>query len=701
MRKYIPFLVLAWFVAIGLSAKLQVDLQGGFAKSDRRQDTGPAPIRPECIAWSSMWGPNPCDGGSGVIPNGGGTSAGGQCIPPRAQNFNTASDFCPGGAWDRAKAAYFSCLARQQPARNSQTEGAVRVDSITVTAANVEGEVYFVEQGGSYKTKVNGSFPVNATFGAYYLPPNASNPIYIQNGGGEINVPNWQQGAEKTHQVPADYPIGDYVLTKLYVNSRDIVWTGRLTIRVVPTGTLGTSTGSESGSTESGVGVVQPTIFGKVTNLAGQGVANVDVFDNNRVLVSGSTPNWSSITPATPLSISFRDYDPIFIFGAIGPNTDAELCMVGSGFLPEMGLYLGGLGTFKIVGHTPTSGTLYLNANDNQYAPGWQTITSSTGEVGYFSRGEATTDFIFAYYNLEAGHGRIRPTRSCADGNTGPTYQSRSDQGTLKIGKTNANGEIVFDQQFINFLKTVSGSVALTNSNRTITLAAGAAIPTGLTTRYVSGTTRTTKNITVSNNRLDLSVTLNIGSPTPTVRPTTAPRINSFSPLTGGAGTVVSVRGSNFGSLSKAVIGGLTVGAASGTTSTVFKFAIPASLPVGAYRVQIISSTGQLSDYSPKLFTRTDSSTDPTVNLISPAKLKPGRAYNVTFYGTNMTDILNVEDSDVLSVDSSTIQNLSAFVGFKARLRIVVSSSAPDGLHYLTFLDNEGNSLSGPIVVAR
>ena len=62
MRKYIPFLVLACFVAIGLSAKLQVDLQGGFAKSDRRQDTGPAPIRPECVAWSSMWGPNPCDG---------------------------------------------------------------------------------------------------------------------------------------------------------------------------------------------------------------------------------------------------------------------------------------------------------------------------------------------------------------------------------------------------------------------------------------------------------------------------------------------------------------------------------------------------------------------------------------------------------------------------------------------------------------
>jgi len=695
MRKYIPFLVLACFVAIGLSAKLQVDLQGGFAKSDRRQDTGPAPIRPECIAWSSMWGPNPCDGGSGVIPNGGGTSAGGQCIPPRAQNFNTASDFGPGGAWDRAKAAYFSCLARQQPARNSQTEGAVRVDSITVTAASVEGEVYFVEQGGSYKTKVNGSFPVNATFGAYYLPPNASNPIYIQNGGGEINVPNWQQGAEKTHQVPADYPIGDYVLTKLYVNSRDIVWTGRLTIRVVPTGTLGTSTGSESGSTESGVGVVQPTIFGKVTNLAGQGVANVDVFDNNRVAVTvaGNTvPQPTNAVVAASHPLEFQQ-----------PLTSGNwtICVSGANFGPTgMYMYLGELGNLPFTATSPGTGFFRLSPENFQGLPA--DASGIYNGVGYLTRGESSSDFLF--FTVDTNSSGDGPAPRCSTTvASGPRteYQNRSGQGTLKIGKTNANGEIVFDQQFINFLKTVSGSVALTNSNRTITLAAGAAIPTGLTTRYVSGTTRTTKNITVSNNRLDLSITLNIGSPTPTVRPTTAPRINSFSPLTGGAGTVVSVRGSNFGSLSKAVIGGLTVGAASGTTSTVFKFAIPASLPVGAYRVQIMNSAGQLSDYSPKLFTRTDSSTDPTVNLISPAKLKPGRAYNVTFYGTNMTDILNVEDSDVLSVDSSTIQNLSAFVGFKARLRIVVSSSAPDGLHYLTLLDNEGNSLSVPIVVAR
>ncbi len=130
--------------------------------------------------------------------------------------------------------------------------------------------------------------------------------------------------------------------------------------------------------------------------------------------INPNTPDWSSITPATPLAVSFRDYIQLDdILGHIGPGTDAEVCLVGSGFAPGMGLYVSGLGTFLITPHTTTKATLHLNASDNRFAPGWQNITHSGGEVAYFQRGEYTTDFILIYLDLENGLGTVRPQKPC------------------------------------------------------------------------------------------------------------------------------------------------------------------------------------------------------------------------------------------------------------------------------------------------
>ncbi|MBI2058017.1 MAG: hypothetical protein HYT63_03510 [Candidatus Yanofskybacteria bacterium] len=130
-----------------------------------------------------------------------------------------------------------------------------------------------------------------------------------------------------------------------------------------------------------------------------------------------NTPDWSSVTPSTPLVVGFRDYQQAGeILDRIGPQTNAEICLVGSGFAPpNMGMYIGGLGTFSITPHTTTKATLRLDPLHPRFYPAWQNITQSASEVGYFARGEYQTDFVFVYLDIENGLGTVRPQRPCTD----------------------------------------------------------------------------------------------------------------------------------------------------------------------------------------------------------------------------------------------------------------------------------------------
>ncbi|MBI2676348.1 MAG: hypothetical protein HYX21_00115 [Candidatus Yanofskybacteria bacterium] len=100
-------------------------------------------------------------------------------------------------------------------------------------------------------------------------------------------------------------------------------------------------------------------------------------------------------------------------------------------------------------------------------------------------------------------------------------------QGTLKIGETNNSGEVIFDQEFVDFLKNVfPGSydeffanggvrrydkVEVSNGRRVVTLFGNVSgIPGGLTARYEyqgpEGLITKTKEITVSNGLMDFYV---------------------------------------------------------------------------------------------------------------------------------------------------------------------------------------------------
>ena len=172
-------------------------------------------------------------------------------------------------------------------------------------------------------------------------------------------------------------------------------------------------------------------------NLKGDGVTKIDYGDNRNstttlpnesstttTIRSGTTtttdpntPDWSSVTPSTPLVVGFRDYQQAGeILDHIGPQTDAEICLVGSGFAPpSIGMYIAGLGTFSITPHTTTKATLHLDPSHPRFYPGWQGIGESTSQPAYFARGEYTTDFVFVYLDMEGGLGTVRPQRPCTD----------------------------------------------------------------------------------------------------------------------------------------------------------------------------------------------------------------------------------------------------------------------------------------------
>ena len=276
---------------------------------------------------------------------------------------------------------------------------------------------------------------------------------------------------------------------------------------------------------------VQPiqavTISGKVTNLAGQGVANVDVFDNNRVAVTvaGNTiPDPGNAVLAASSPVEFSE--------ALTPG-DWTICVSGANFGPTgMAMYMGevGGGNIPFTATSPNTGFFRLSPEDFQGLP--VDANGIYNGVGYLTRGEASSDYLFFTVDTNGGDTGVHPARCSTTVPTGSRteYQNRSGQGTLRIGRTNANGEVVFDQQFITFLQnTFPGNhqeyfangavketpkVQVSNGNRTVALVPGSSVPGGLTARYEyqdSGEMVTdTKEITVNNGLMDLSTQINL-----------------------------------------------------------------------------------------------------------------------------------------------------------------------------------------------
>jgi len=103
--------------------------------------------------------------------------------------------------------------------------------SVSFLTPGYESGVYFVEQGGSYVSRISSKLPPNTSFGV----------VVKFNDEPEVSVPNWQIGAQKINLVPRDCPLGDYTLTEIFTEQfgyRETVWMGTMTLRVVVMGSI-------------------------------------------------------------------------------------------------------------------------------------------------------------------------------------------------------------------------------------------------------------------------------------------------------------------------------------------------------------------------------------------------------------------------------------------------------------------------------
>lgn len=486
---------------------------------------------------------------------------------------------------------------------------------------------------------------------------------------------------------------------------------------VRPVGYQEAGNGSTPTPTTANPAVVIGTMSGKVTDSAGNPVAGVNLYDNDRVLVKNAGGSSKCATNPEELqggSLQRTNITP--------PSNESGVVFLvtGQNFCGEMSIQLSysnkacladpstcnpSGASFNVHVITPTQGLVVIPRD---------TIDDIAGYgMAYLLQYPRASDYIFfGDLNGEA----VQTDLGFSTATPRDDYENHPGGGTLKIGTTDSDGQIVFDQGFIDFLKitypcttyfdasrnAIQSCLNTSNGNKVISLPKNshATIPSGLTVRYEKGASKTTKIITFANNLYDLSNTLSGGGNTP-VTTGTIPKIISFAPLAAKAGDTVTVKGANFNSNGKALIAGRTISAAAGTTATSFKFVVPTGLGVGAYKLQI-STAGVVSDFSPKLLSVVNSSNSPIIYLTSPAKLKPGRSYNVTIYGTNLSAIANLTTAARgISIPSDSLVDLSTLDSFKARFRIVVDSTALDGPNYLTLTDDNDQTITFPVVIAR
>lgn len=280
---------------------------------------------------------------------------------------------------------------------------------------------------------------------------------------------------------------------------------------------------------------VQASAVSIVKDNAGHPLAGVAVYDHDRVTAPGAStgygsPSWPLIAANTPLSGSFPYNMP-----TLSPG-DWTIRIHGSGFSPGMGIYMDALGNFPLEAIGPSEAILRIprSAFDNVGAsspapnpePGTPPVTVFT-MVAYLTRGEMSSDFMFFSVDQNGGGPTGEFAVAIPPGSTtqipGLVVQNLPGQGTMRVGTTNAQGEIVYDLAYTNYLASLfpGQNFSVQNNSRTIVLPPGTtAIPGGLNLRYeYQSYPKQTKApaIAVVNGQsvLDASMTMNIGTPPP------------------------------------------------------------------------------------------------------------------------------------------------------------------------------------------
>ena len=435
-------------------------------------------------------------------------------------------------------------------------------------------------------------------------------------------------------------------------------------------------------------------VSGKVTgNTTGQSLAGAQIYENNIVKTTGTGG------PAIPTPTGPPDGAMYLLHNQPGGGK-IGLAFLGKNFSPDMKVFLW---------HTDTN-------DDNtvvDYFP--VTVISGTTAVamvpevlfsdgylqGYLISNYGSSDYVaFGQAHMPNEINGPDPVPGVAA--QGTTYETRSGQGTLKVGTTNSAGEIVFSQDFVDYLQTKfpSGTIAATNGFRTLTLPKGTtAIPGGLVTRYEYQSFKETKTIIFStaNNQtiFDLSQAMNLGTAI-----LGAPAITSFSPVAGLPGDRITITGANFSSTGNKIwLDGFSYGpVASYENGSKIDFIVPASgaglISAGAHKLKVENAQGVQSQVAVTLFTITQraASTSPTISSINPAKFERGKTTHVLVTGTNLGKIGMVIVSYAGTVASSSIKPSANQVEFDFAVKADAFLSAVWPISLIEILDAQGNT---------
>src|SRR3989344_5260723 len=250
-------------------------------------------------------------------------------------------------------------------------------------------------------------------------------------------------------------------------------------------------------------------------------------------------------------------------------------------------------------------------------------------------------------------------------------FQISTGRCTLKIGETNASGQISFSNQFLDYLNQLSGGKATLNSSRTAISVTGlSSIPGGLTVRYEKAGRRLVSAINLASNAYNLSQATNIFQPTSVTVATVTPKINSISDVSVMVGDSVTIRGTGFSQIGNMVwFFGRTFGPFDSADGENIDFVPSADFGVqleggglisATSKLRVINSGNKSSTLYSKLVTvyRDDLANGaPTISLISPLSINAGKTAKFTIKATEVDEITGVKSlASGLQVNSSTLR---------------------------------------------
>lgn len=89
--------------------------------------------------------------------------------------------------------------------------------------AQTGGVISQIRQGGYYKFRISSrAVTAETSFGI----------VFIDNNGRQGGVANWQTGPEQLHNIPDNFPTGEFAIKQVYLGD-NVIWSGLLKLRVV------------------------------------------------------------------------------------------------------------------------------------------------------------------------------------------------------------------------------------------------------------------------------------------------------------------------------------------------------------------------------------------------------------------------------------------------------------------------------------